>query len=75
MLPDSKSRLQSSFSGWVASLVTFIGGDQAGNLIVFDLIRLSRTEQTGYYTLGTLGTFLMLATAQPSAPSTASHTI
>ena len=43
-----------------------MGSDQAGNLIMFDMIRLSRTEQTGYYTLGTLGTGLMLATAQPS---------
>ena len=76
MLPDSKSWLQSPFSGWVVSLVTLMGGGQAGNLIVFDLIRLSSPEQIGYYTLGkALGTFLMLATAQPSAPSTACQTI
>jgi hypothetical protein len=49
-----------------------MGGDRAGNLIVFDLIRLSSPEQTGYYSLGkALGTFLMLATAQPSAANTA----
>ena len=55
------------FLGGSPVLVTLMGGDQAGNLIVFDLIRLSSLEQTGYYTLRTLGTVLMLATAQPSA--------
>jgi hypothetical protein len=40
-----------------------MGGDPAGNLIVIGLIRLSCPEQTGYYTLGTLGTGLMRATA------------
>lgn len=49
----------SYFSGWVTSLVTLMGSDQASNLIVFDMIRLSGPKQTEYYTLRTLGTFLI----------------